>query len=62
VCSDPSAGAYGRRTEASAPGLRRLIRLLRRSRLAEVSPKTQKGPRLVGRGAPLTKCRRADSD
>ena len=27
--------------------------LLRRSRLGEVSPKTKKGPRLAGRGAPL---------
>ena len=32
VSSYSSAGAYGRRAEALAPGLRSLIRLLRRSR------------------------------
>ena len=34
-------------------------RLLRRSRLGEVSPKTKKGPRLAGRGAPPQDTRHA---
>ncbi|MDH5669804.1 MAG: hypothetical protein OEY86_17535 [Nitrospira sp.] len=72
MSSDPSAGAYGRRAEALASGLHSRKGCFggvgkedplrqgsaRRACFGEVSPKTQKEPRLAGRGAPRLTDRR----